>query len=114
MVRAGAAVAVAGALLGAASPAAALQVPNSNWHQHPPGAPWLVAIAGEVVCPNATDKMLLKSAGVNSSPVLVAGVCMSETHVVHLRWAHGGKQPAGWSQVMVQGSPVYYKLTPRG
>jgi hypothetical protein len=39
---------------------------------------------------------------------------MSDTHVVHLRWVDGGQQPAGWSQVLVQGNPVYYKLTPRG
>jgi hypothetical protein len=105
------AAATAGAL-GLAAPSAAQEVPNDNWHSHPPGAPWLVAIAGDVVCPDATDKLLLPSAERNFSPVMAAGVCMSATHVVHLRWLPGGNAPSGWSQV--EGMQVFYKLTARG
>lgn len=110
-----AAVSVTAAVAGVvalALPSAAQEVPNDNWHAHPPGAPWLVAIAGEVICPDATDKLLLKSAERKSSPVIAAGVCFSDTHVVHLRWVPGGNAPSGWSQV--EGIEVFYKMTARG
>ena len=115
LVRAGVVLAAATAgALGLAGPAGAQEVRNDNWHEHPPGARWLVDIAGPVVCPNATDKLLLPSADRKSSPVVAAGVCFSATHVVHLRWHPGSRAPAGWSQVEVNGMPVHYKLTARG
>lgn len=104
--------AVTAGTLGLAGPSVAQEVPNDNWHAHPPGAPWLVAIAGDVVCPDATDKLLLPSAGRNSSPLVATGVCFSATHVVHLRWHPGGNAPSGW--VQVEGMQVSYKMTARG
>lgn len=111
--------AVTAGLVGLSGPAATQELPDT-WHPHPPGALWLVAIAeaaegqGTVVaCPDATDKLLLNSAVRNESPVVVAGVCMTDSHVYHLRRITGGSAPAGWSAV-AGFTDLYYKLTPRG
>jgi hypothetical protein len=116
-----------------AAPALAHNVPNeANWHIHDgtgPGPsagshhaglaffPALFAQEGLVYgsaeapylqCPNATDKGLLPH-GVHGS-VTSAGVCMSDTFVLHLR--SGTDAPEGWSTLA--GTTIHYRLTPRG
>lgn len=101
-------------LVATSAPAVALEVPNENWHEHTTAPQWLIVIAGgPVVCPNATDKPLLPSHGKDASPVANAGVCFSDTSVIHLRRIadHGGA--ASWSPV-ASVPDLYYRITARG
>jgi hypothetical protein len=127
--------AVAVAAMAGATTASADDVPNENWHihdglgagplagdHHAPLGFWPRLFAQEglvygteaapfVMCPNATDKVFLPN-GVNGT-VDGAGVCMSDTFIVHL--LSGVDTPAGWSTLsFANGTFLSYRLTPRG
>lgn len=123
-------------MLALATPALAHDVPNDQgWHTHDgltgAGAhhkplvfmPTLFADAalgtygtaasgGYVDCPNATDKSLLPSSGQSNSGVLVAGVCMNDLYLIHLRSGVG--VPPGWDSVSFGSNTYWYRVTPRG
>jgi hypothetical protein len=102
--------------------AVAEELPNDNWHIHDGGTgenhestQLFDLIFGPqrygtdavpyVSCPDATDKFFLPN-GANS-PVIAAGVCMSDKMVVHLL-AGPPAAPAGWSTLF---DFVYYQVT---
>lgn len=119
-------------MLVVATPALAHDVPNdTGWHTHDgltgAGAhhkpvvffPDLFAAEGLGVygvdveyldCPNATDKALLAPGG--QGVVHIAGVCMNDDYVIHLR--SGTSAPAGWETITWNGTEFHYRLTPRG
>ncbi len=115
----------------AASPASADRNVFNNWHIHSGStelgalhrsAAFFPAILGVdlatykatpslwAYCPNATDKVLVGGDGGSKS---TAGVCMTETTVIHLLSVPPGQSPpAGWTPI--PGSTTgYYKLTVR-
>lgn len=68
-------------------------------------------------CPNATDKAFLPSAGSAQSPLLRAGVCLTDAYVIQLRTVPDGVDgPDGWASLTVASEPgwrTYYQVTPR-
>jgi hypothetical protein len=68
-------------------------------------------------CPNATDKAFLPSAGSAQSPLLRAGVCMTDAYVIQLRTVPiGVSGPDGWDYISgTDGGTyiTYYRVTPR-
>jgi hypothetical protein len=68
-------------------------------------------------CPNATDKAFLPSSGEAQSDLLRAGVCETNTDVIHLRTVLlGTAGPDGWSSLTTRSEPgwvTYYLVTTR-
>jgi hypothetical protein len=68
-------------------------------------------------CPNATDKAFLPSAGSAQSPLLRAGVCMTDAFVIALRTVPDGVSgPDGWASLTVASEPgwrTFYQVTLR-
>jgi len=66
-------------------------------------------------CPNATDKAFLPSFGESQADLLRAGVCFTETSVIHLRTVRVGTAgPDGWASLTAASEPgwiTYYSVT---
>jgi len=66
-------------------------------------------------CPNATDKAFLPSSSENQADLLRAGVCFTETSVIHLRTVPVGTDgPDGWASLTAASEPgwiTYYSVT---
>lgn len=68
-------------------------------------------------CPNATDKAFLPSFGNAESPLLRAGICMTDGSVIQLRTVPDGVSgPDGWASLTVAAEPgwrTFYMVTPK-
>ena len=68
-------------------------------------------------CPNATDKAFLDSADTSNADVLRAGVCETDTQVIHLRTVPVGTAgPGGWASITTASEPgfvTYYLVVAR-
>ena len=68
-------------------------------------------------CPNATDKTFLPSADNSEADHLRAGVCFTDTVVIHLRTVPVGTSgPDGWGSLTAASEPgwvTYYLVSPR-
>ena len=66
-------------------------------------------------CPNATDKAFLPSFGNSQSDILRAGICITDTAVIHVRTVPVGTAgPDGWSSLTTASEPgwvTYYLVT---
>lgn len=112
----------------AAAPVAASDNRN-NWHIHDgeaePGHapigffPTVLGVSTEqylldpAACPNATDKVLLGSDGLDGNQVVRSGVCMTGTVVIQLRTQDASRPaPVGWTLgSSADGLNTYVKLT---
>jgi hypothetical protein len=116
----------------AAGPAAADRGSYGNWHVHDGGsgvdanglAHRGVAFFPSILpgdysqdpayCPDATDKLTLPNGSNGEFPI--AGICMTNAYVIHLRAIPSGAPvPAGWQDTgwTTAGAEVYYMLTAR-
>jgi hypothetical protein len=68
-------------------------------------------------CPDATDKAFLDSADTSDSDVLRAGMCQTDTQVIHLRTVPVGTAgPDGWASITTASEPgfvTYYLVVAR-
>ena len=68
-------------------------------------------------CPNATDKAFLNSADTSNADLLRAGVCETDTQVIHVRTVPiGTAGPAGWASITTASEPgfvTYYLVVAR-
>lgn len=66
-------------------------------------------------CPNATDKAFLPSSGESQAELLRAGVCFTDTAVIHLRTVRVGTDgPDDWASLTAASEPgwiTYYSVT---